>query len=506
MVFRIVRYLLVAALIAGAGNPLHAERAPTERLVPAVKPMLPDGRAIGARVAAPPGKLNGPGHQVALTLTKAQQFTTAVDVRDVLIADPAVADVLIKTPRMVYLIGNKIGDTNAIFLDAAGRQVLRLDIRVDRDLTALRSAISELVPDADVTVASLNQDLVISGDVPSAQIADSVRGLVRRFVEKDENLVNMMKVTGSQQVVIRLKIAEVRRTVTKRLGFNLFLQGDSFAVGAGGTNGTDLFQDKYGMISSIGRTFNNQNGVRTPVAGLTSFANAAQASQVLTTVEALEQQGLIKMLAEPNLTAISGEPASFLAGGEFPVPGGRDSTGNISIEYKQFGVSLNFTPVVLSNGRLNLRIATEVSELDNTIALRLANVLIPGLQVRRAQTTVEVPSGGSLVLGGLLRNDARNTQRGLPGLKDLPILGTLFRSNDFLSNETELVVIATPYVVRAGAPSAMAAPTDGFAPASDINMYLLNGLYARYGGGSKSDAEAGSAGEGPAKSFGYIMP
>ncbi len=498
----------------------------------------------GAEVGADPIRIdNAAGRPVVLTVTKAQQVSLPVDVRDVLVADPAVADVLIKTPRLVYMIGSKLGDTNAIFLDAGGRQVLKLDIHVDRDLSGLRAAIAQLAPDADVTVRPLNQDLVISGDVPNAQVADNVRTVVRHFVEKDENIVNMMRITGAQQVVIRLKIAEVQRTVTKKLGFDLFLQAREFSFQSGALAALGLFPDRFGAASSVGSSLGRagnasqgaqifSNGMTTTtntslaLAGATgstattsiTFPNGPSASPIATSIEALEQQGLVKTLAEPNLTSLSGEPADFLAGGEFPVPTGKDAQGNIQIEFKPFGVSLSFTPVVLANGRISLRISTEVSEVSSDFQLILSGTTIPSLTVRRAKTTVEIPSGGSLVLGGLLRNDAKNTVNGLPALKDIPILGALFRSTAFLSNETELVVIATPYVVRATTPQAMTAPTDGFAPASDLDMYLLNGLYARYGAGSRPDSAGAGMKDGawvPAKSaaasaptrpFGYIMP
>ncbi|MEI6985496.1 MAG: pilus assembly protein N-terminal domain-containing protein, partial [Rhodospirillaceae bacterium] len=489
---RVARGLLYTLLVTGFAAPAPAQS-------PRPKPLATLAAALPSSAPLLPlaGKIEdeSPGRAVTLTVTKVREFTLPVDVRDVVVGDPAVADVLIKTARLVYMVGNKVGDTNVIFLNAAGKQVLKLDIRVDRDLSALRATINELVPDADVKVMALNNDLIISGDVPSSRTSDSVRALVRRYVEKDENLVNMMRITGSQQVVIRLKVAEVRRQVTKRLGFNLFLQGSNFSIGSGSPTGANMFQDRFGTASSAGAKHMglstsgfNHNTTNTYGPNLTNsraytltqapytytsadtMANATTAvnsgtdvlttavtsgaatfpalaalSQTLATVEALEQQGLIKILAEPNLTAISGEPASFLAGGEYPVPSGRDPLGNVIITFRSFGVGLNFTPVVLASGLINLRIATEVSELNYDIQLRLADIAIPGLDIRRAQTTVEIPSGGSLVLGGLLRNNARNTVRGLPGLKDLPIIGALFRSTDFLSDETEMVVIATPY-------------------------------------------------------------
>ena len=476
--------LPLAAPPAGAQSPAPA---------PAAAPAAP--KPATARIDE-----GGRGQPITLTTTKARQITMPVDVRDVVVADPTVADVLIKTPRLVYLIGSKVGDTNAIFLDAQGRQVLKLDIRVNRDLTALRTALTDLVPGSDVKVETLGQDLVLSGDVPTAGGADSVRQLARRFVDKDEALVNMMKVTGSQQVVIRVKVAEVQRTVTKRLGFDFADLGRHFVLGlanatAGVTAVTSVgnaltTSNTVGGISSL---FNDSTG-HYGIIGLNNFGHNGQYS---TAIEALEQNGLLKILAEPNLTAISGEPASFLAGGEFPVPTGRDQNNNITITYKPFGVSLAFTPVVLSNGRISLRVSTEVSELSTEGAIILGTISLPSLAVRRAQTTVEIPSGGSLMLAGLLRNDAANTVRGLPGLKDLPVLGALFRSNNFLTNETELVVIATPVIVNPSTPTAMTAPTDGFSPPTDLDIFFLNSLYARYGGGRASGR--------PERPVGYIM-
>jgi pilus assembly protein CpaC len=460
----------------------------------------------------------GAGQAITLSTTKARQFTLSADVRDVVVADPSVADVLIKTPRLVYMIGNKVGDTNAIFLDAAGHQVLKLDIHVDRDLSALRAAIKELAPDADVKVESLNQDLVLSGDVPSAQTGDNVRTLARRFVEKDDNLVNLMKITGAQQVLIRVKVAEVRRSVTKQLGFNTFFQGRHYSFGTGSPSGSGLFSDSFGYGSSAGTGYgtasNPSVGSSVPLlgSGAANYPVVAAFSQSLVSIEALEQHALIKTLAEPNLTALSGEPATFLAGGEFPVPTGRDQYGQVTISFKPYGVSLSFTPVVLTNGRISLRIGTEVSELSTEAQVILADVTVPSLQVRRAQTTVEIPSGDTLMLGGLLRNSARNTVNGFPGIKDLPVLGALFRSNNYLSDETELMVFATPYVVRSTAPSATTSPTDRFAMPSDVDMYLFNGLYARYGGGKPEASPYGShdvsssVSSSAGQPVGYIMP
>ena len=496
---RIIPALLIALLPSlptlAADGPTVAPPAAAAPNKPVVTPSL--------RPHVAPARIDegGPGQPITLTTTKARQITMPVDVRDVVVADPTVADVLIKTPRLVYLIGSKIGDTNAIFLDASGHQVLKLDIRVDRDLTALRTALAGMVPGTDIKVATLGQDLVVSGEVPTAAAADTVRQIARRFVEKDENLVNMLKVTGTQQVVIRVKVAEVQRKVTKRLGFDFVDLGRHFVLGLG--NGVAGVASATGVgaaltgtntVAGIDKFYSDTTG-RFGVIGANNVGHNGQYSGA---IEALEQNGLVKVLAEPNLTALSGEPANFLAGGEFPVPTGIDQNGNITIEFKQYGVSLAFTPIVLDNGRISLRVSTEVSELSTDGAIVLQTISIPSLSVRRAQTTVEIPSGGSLMLGGLLRNDASNTINGLPGLKDLPVLGALFRSNAYLSEETELVVIATPILVKPTSPEAMRAPTDGFAPPTDLDMYFLNSLYARYGAGSKAPPR-------PERPVGYIM-
>ncbi|MBI1209174.1 MAG: BON domain-containing protein [Azospirillum sp.] len=468
--------------------------------------------AIGdnASTAAPAGGASAT-RSVTLTLTKADNISLPVDVRDVLVADPTVADVVVKTPRLVYLIGAKIGQTNAFFLDGGGRQVLQLNIKVERDLSALRDAIAALAPTADVKVAAVNEDIVLTGSVPSAEIAENVRQLARRFVAGDNNIVSMVQISGHQQVLIRVRVAEVNRTVTKKLGFNLFFQGNGFTFQSGAAPQNSFIPDRFGFASSLGAGsgVNSVAGVGTVkttsgdfglASGAANYSNLATLGQNIASYEALESDGLIKTLAEPNLTSTSGEAANFLVGGEFPVPTGLDQNGNILITFKQFGISLAFTPVVLSSGRINLKILSEVSALSDQGAISIGNIQVPALKVRRAQTTVEMPSGGSLVLAGLLQNDALTNMSGLPGIKDVPILGALFRSTALQRNETELVVVATPLLVRPTSPDQLPLPTDGFGNPNDLDLFLLDGLYSRYGAVRAVPAkpEAG-------RPIGYIM-
>lgn len=415
---------------------------------------------------------------LSLAPGKALDLALPRDVREVLVADPKIAEVVVKTPRRAYLIGLKPGETNAFFVDESGARVAALNLRVAMDVSALRESLKTLAPAHPIKVQAVNETVILSGEVPSADIAESARQLARRFVRDDAAVVNLLRISHPEQVLIQVKVTEMRRTVAKKLGVNLLGINDSIRVRTGvQSDGLGLFDNRYGNIAISG--------------ALGSF------STLQATLEALEEDGFVKTLAEPNLTAMSGESANFLAGGEFPVPVGRDDEGRITIEFKPFGVGLKFTPVVLDGGRISMRISTEVSSISNDTsegALTLADTRIPALMVRRAETTVEIPSGGSLVLGGLLRNDAANESRGLPGLGQLPVLGQLFRSDDFRRQESELVVIAVPYIVRPTRPGALSAPTDQFKTADDSQRIFLGKLYARHPGGAAAAPVKGPVG------------
>jgi pilus assembly protein CpaC len=450
----------------------------------ATGPALAQQTITATPIAVEPRGAHAVPDVITVPLNKSRIFDLPTDVRDVLVGNPAVADVVIKTPRLVYVLGRKVGDTNVYFLDRKGRQILRLEIRVDRDLAALNKAFAELLPGERIKATAMNADIVLSGIVRSAKAAEDARLIARRFVKGDENVLNMLRIENDQQVMLRVRIAEMSRTTAKDLGFDTFLNiqmTDAIDFRFDPTNfGVKLFED-------VVETAFLGNIVSIAAANLTQFAFA---------FDALESQGLIKTLAEPNLTVISGENANFTAGGEFPFPSGRDNEGNLTFEFKQFGVVLSFTPVVLSSGMISLKIATEVSELKP-----LEDVDIPFidffLATRRAETTVELPSGGSLVIAGLLQNDILSSVDGFPGLKDIPILGALFRSVSFEKNETELIIAVTVYLVAPVNPRDIALPTDGFAPASDFDLYFLGRLhdvYARPGEAPPSEPLKGPIG------------
>ena len=418
---------------------------------------------------------------IVLPLNKAAIVELPRAAADVLVSQPTVVDAVVRSPRRVYLLGLTIGETNAFFFDAQGRQILNLEIQVERDIDALTDAMRRLMPDSRIDIASINENIILRGTVQSASEAANAHTIAARFVDDPDKVVNMLAIRERDQVMLKVRIVEMQHRLVKQLGFdtNGTLTLDDATFGFAAENAFTLAGGALGGLNSRLDT----NGV-------------GDLTDLDVSFRALEQTGLVRILAEPNLTAISGESANFLAGGEFPVPIGQDE-GRVSIEFKEFGIGLGFSPLVLSKGRINMKISTEVSELtnDNSFFIPGATFIdpnsgqqvvsnglqIPGLTVRRANTTVELPSGGSLVMAGLLQEDMRATIDGVPGIKDTPILGQLFRSRDFQNNESELVIIVTPYLVNGTHESKLKDPTEGFVPSSDVEAILLGKLLSTYG-------------------------
>lgn len=417
---------------------------------------------------------------IVLGLNKAAIVELPVAARDVLVSNPAIVDAVVRTNKRTYLIGLAVGQTNAFFFNEKGQQILNLEIRVARDLAGLRDSLRQYFPKARIDVESVNDHVVLSGMVASAAQASKAQDLAARYIGLDkDHVLNMLGIEGKEQVMLKVTVAEMQRNVVKQLGVDLSTAADfgDFALRLATANSFSVQGSSFGGLTTAPAT-----GIG---AGTTSYTGGD--ASIGAAIRALERDGILRTLAEPNLTAISGESAKFLAGGEFPVPVSRDRDGNVQLEYKSFGVGLNFTPVVLSEGRISLRISTEVSELSSEGAYVLQGattadgVTVPGLKVRRAETTLELPSGGSLVMAGLLSDTMRQNVDGVPGMKDVPVLGQLFRSRDYQKNETELVVIVTPYLVDPTSRKNLALPTDGFAPASDMDTILMGRLNATYG-------------------------
>jgi pilus assembly protein CpaC len=400
------------------------------------------------------------------------------EAKDVLVADPKIANAVIRSAQRAYIIGVGVGQTNVVFFDADGQQIGSYDIAVKRDLNGVRVALHQSLP--GVSIEGVGDGVILTGSVNSPVEAQQAGDIAARLVGGADKVVNSIVVRGRDQVMIKVHVSEVRRDIVKQMGIDL---SASMNYGTAVVN------------------FNNSNPFTAFGSPLVS-SNALNASSVVkgvptftATMRAMESAGVMRTLAEPNLTAISGESATFIAGGEFPIPGGYscDPTTHVcstQITYKKFGISLNFTPVVLSEGRISMRVMTEVSELSNDNAITVSQALnssttnsitIPSIRTRRAETTLEIPSGGTMAMAGLIQEQTKRAINGLPGLDSLPVLGALFRSQDYVNDETELVVMVTPYVVRAVAEKELSHPDDGFAPASDADSTLLAQINRIYG-------------------------
>jgi pilus assembly protein CpaC len=467
---------LVPAVPVGAEEPHGADVATTGN-VPVIK--------IAASEATSRFIPLGIGKSVAIDLP--------TDIKDVLVADPKIANAVIRSSRRVYMIGAAVGQTNIFFFDAKGKQIAGFDIAVTRDLNGLRAALKRTLPGANLEVQGVGDGVMLTGTVSSGSEAQKAFDLASRLVGDSTKVVNGITVRERDQVLLKVTVAEVQRDVVKQLGVNLSGSFDFVRQGVINFNTDNPFSASGQPLSN---TFGSgQQGVTTdPITGLMQ-------PRIKATIRAMEQAGVIRTLAEPNLTAISGETANFLVGGEFPyVSNVNPSTGQPQVDFKKFGVALIFTPVVMSEGRISLKVYTEVSELSSEGALSQGGFSIPSLKVRRAETTVEVPSGGSLAMAGMLKQQTKQALNGLPGLMQLPILGTLFKSRDYVNNQTELMILVTPYVVRAVAQKKLSKPDDGFAETNDPQGAFLGTLNRIYGRDLRVDAKRGNRGK-----FGFIL-
>ncbi len=414
------------------------------------------------------------------------------DVKDVLVADPKIANAVVRSAQRAYIIGAAVGQTNVVFFDADGQQVAAYDIAVTRDLNGVRAALQQTLP--GIKIEGVGDGVILTGSVSSPVEAQQAGDLAARLVGGPEKVVNSITVRGRDQVMLKVTVAEVRRDIVKQMGIDL-----SASMNAGNTI----------VKFNNSNPFTANNAPLVPGNGLlTSFGSMPS---VQATLRAMETAGVVRTLAEPNLTAISGKSATFISGGEFPIPTGvtcQTTTANTigqcvqTVSYKKFGISLNFTPVVLAEGRISLRVMTEVSEVspENALTGGQNGTTIPSIKTRRAETTLEIPSGGSMAMAGLIQQQTKQAVNGLPGVDQLPILGALFRSQDFVNNETELMVLVTPYVVRAVAQKELSRPDDGFAPASDSQSTLLARINRIYGVAARVESVDGYHGN-----FGFII-
>jgi pilus assembly protein CpaC len=445
-------------------------------LNPALTPVIAADYRVPAPVSAD-GQMNS--RVLSLGVGKAVVVDLPRDIKDVLVADPKIANAVIRSSQRAYIIGgDKPGQTNIVFFDSAGQQIAAYDIAVKRDLNGVRAALKQLLPNSDIQIEGIADGVVLTGTAATPIEAQQAADLASRLVGGGDKLVNSITVRGRDQVMLKVTVAEVARQIIKQLGIDLSANL-AYGTAVVNFNNSNPFTANGGPLVS-GNSFSTQFG-STP--------------SVSTTLRAMENAGVIRTLAEPNLTAISGESATFIAGGEFPIPAGYscDPTTHVcttQISYKKFGVSLNFTPVVLTEGRISLHVMTEVSELSNDHAVTLSqavtsstvnSVVIPSIKTRRTETTLEIPSGGAMAMAGLIQDQTKQAVSGMPGLMQLPVLGTLFRSRDYVNNQTELMILVTPYVVRAVAQKDLSRPDDGFTAVSDPQADLLGTINRIYG-------------------------
>src|SRR5436190_2011760 len=421
----------------------------------------PASSDVAARVA----QVRPKGPPVLLEAGKGTLIRLPRPAGTVFIANPEIADVQVKSPSLIYVSAKTPGETVLYAVDADDSVLLNAPIRVEHDVSRLRESLHALIPGENVTVESVDGSLVLKGNISTAGRAERATTLATAIAnEAKGKVVNQLSVATPNQVNLRVKVAEVNRTVLKALGVNWSK-----------LNGRTTFE-----------TVNPVTGGQIAATNALGLTFGRSTAPINATIDALASEGLITILAEPNLTATSGQPASFHAGGEFPVPvAGSTSNGipTITVAFKEFGVKLDFTPTIIDAQHVSLRVRPEVSELTNTGAVSTpigsgATVTIPALTKRSAETTVELGSGESFALAGLLQHTVTQDISKVPGLGDIPIIGQLFRSERFQKGETELVFIVTPYLVRPSETvSALAAPTDGFIPPHDVQAIINGATY-----------------------------
>jgi len=448
----------------------------------------------------------GRSQSVKVGLNKSIVIDLPGDAHDILVANPEVADAITRTSKRIYIFAKQVGDTNIFIFDNSGKQLLSIELSIERDISGIEAHLKKYIRGSDIKVEMMNDNVILTGTVPTPQASAKAIELARIFVTGGEattnqynqnsnygggsgnggttivfgeddrqqsQIVNLLSIDGEDQVHLKVTIAEIQRTIVKQLGIDMTASG--FGVG----------NLAYGAFTDnpfgLGNTASNSQAT-------VNWAGSGN-RELRSIIRAMDTAGVMRTLAEPTLTAISGETASFKVGGEYHIPDGKEEEdGAIKYEFKEveYGIGLAFSPVVLSPGRISLKIKTQVSEPTTEGSINVprfgyAASTVPGIRRREAETTVELPSGGSMVIAGLLKDDVRQTASGFPGLRNIPVLGTLFKSREFQRYETELVIIATPYLVRPTARAKLARPDDNFNPAGDGAANFLGRINRVYG-------------------------
>lgn len=459
--------------------------------------------AAGGRVGIEPASAASMSQRLTLGVGRAVVVDLPGDASEIIVGDPKVANAVVRSARKIYIMGVATGQTSVIALDKNGSQIANIEMNVGRDVAELTKLLQAALPKANLQVRQVNYSLILTGEVDSAGDAALALDMAKAFANSAGNgsaggggnsenqVVSTVTIRGRDQVMVKVTIAEVQRNILKQLGVSTNASTPDTLLKTGWATLTQ--QNAFTLNGSL-----SNGGLSIPIGG-----NSLN-------VQAFERYGVSRVLAEPTVSAVSGENAKFTAGGEIPVPQNSTCTPSllpgvqpvctVGVAFKSYGVTLNMTPVVLSPGRILLRLATEVTEIDPTQTVTIASVAVPGFRTRKNETTVELPSGGSLATAGLITNNSRQAINGLPGLINLPILGALFRSRDYQRQETELLVMVTPYIARASAPNEIARPDDGFADSSDPQAWLLGRVNRLYSTRSNPEAVQNLRGR-----FGFIQ-
>jgi len=448
--------------------------------------------------------------KVTLTVGKSVIVDSPAVIKKFALAAPEYADVTILSPRQIYLIGRVPGATNATLWGVDGKIMAILDIEIMPDVSRLKEKIHEMLPnEKDIKVTASHDAIVLTGTVSNTANLSQVVALANAFAPQDKDkkgkVMNLLEVGGVHQVMLEVRVSEMSRTLLRRLGVNFAYVSDG-----GNTFGVSLLKNltSVASIPIIGSGIGNA-GVTNSINGILRFS--AGGATWTSFIDALKENGLTKVLAEPTLITTSGRTANFLAGGEYPIPvpqSGGGTTPTITIEYKTFGVGLNFTPTVLSSNKISMEVKPEVSELDFTNALTISGYTVPALTTRRVATTIELADGQSFAIAGLLKEDLREIVSKFPVLGDIPILGVLFRSTSYQKNETELVIIVTPHLVKPVDMAKQTLPTDAFVEPNDFEFYLLGSMEGQ-GEPTKSKSAAATPRSdkgGLEGDFGHIAP
>jgi pilus assembly protein CpaC len=425
--------------------------------------LIATGLAAAPAPAAAQTAQTKPVNEVALSVGTGRLVRLDGAMNDLFIANPGVADVQVRSSNQIYIFGKAAGETTVYATNNAGRVVYSATVRVGQNIGSIDEMLKVAMPHADIQVMPMNGFVLLTGTVATPADVEDASRLVEAFVGTGTQVMSRLKTATPLQVMLKVTIAEVSRSLTRNVGVNF----EAFDATGG-----------FNFAMARGRDFINDQGqfVRPEGVDNINIMGKLLGLNITSALDLSEQNGLVTVLAEPTLVALSGETASFLAGGEFPIPiaQGLNST---SIEFKQYGVSLSFSPTVLESGRISMRVRPEVSEISSEGAVTLGGFEIPGLTTRRTETTVELGSGQSFMIGGLLRNNGNNSMTKTPFLGSLPVIGALFRSNAFRRNETELVIMVTPYLVKPVSASRVALPTDGFRTSPDADRLLLDSAH-----------------------------